>query len=1629
MTYQLSLFGDDDTAVLAPVPAAVSVKETLVEAITEIFEEQAPKENFFYLKNEFLPTGEGAKIKANLAAIRLVKEAQGRELTDAEKQQIAAYTGWGGLSSVFSGQKPQALRELGSLLSEAELAAAQESVLTAYYTEPDVAKAMWDMVAACGFTHGRIMEPSAGVGHFIGSMPEAIREKSRVVAVEIDSISSQLLRAAYGGNSTHVIHGGIEAQNFEGSFDLVVGNVPFGNYRVHDPELDHLKLPIHEYFVAKALKMVRAGGLVALIVTASMLDKKHSRAVDYMLRWAKPLRCVRLPSGAFNRLGGTDVVADIIVLQKRDQPLDPECSLESVECGDFVQTSRFAPQTLEANSHFVKHPEWVLGKMEVAYGRFGQRVGVVASDDWMERLNQVSQGMPLAFDPGRNVGEQGHGYRAKASIDVSSAWSPGFFFDEDGVLMEVDERAKVQSLDSLPAATLKRLQGMTRIRDCALRLLEADAANSGSAQSIRAELGALYDRFVKQSGYLLAPVNRRLFRRDTHAPLLWSLEIWNDEDEKADKADLFSHSTVAPASLASTADTLDDGIALSYNRLGRLDVGFVAKAMGKAASRVVEELVDSERGYIDPVTGQCVDSIEYLSGDVRQKHLHAKEASKTSEQFLANVHALEKVLPQWLPLSEIETRLGVPWVSAEVIEKWLKQTFGIGEHRTTFGYATVSVDSKGGSWSIKFNWPKHELFRTEWGTQRKNFWDILQNLLNQQTPEVFDTVDTEDGKTRRVINRDETLACQEKAEMIGTRFVQWISENADVAHDIEQQYNMRFNSYVNRSYDGSHLVIPGLNPKIELRAAQKDAIWRGIVSGNTLHAIAVGGGKTLIQICTAQECKRLGLAAKPILVVPNHMLEAFAGEYLRAYPRAKVLAMSKDDMQGERRKTILMRAATNDWDCVIVTHSVFGRIAIKEETINEYIEEVKAEVTAAVMGTSNDNLVREAMRSAKQVEARLKSLADKDSDKGILGFEEIGIDMILVDEADLFKNLFFFTKKKRIPGISSSFSSRALDLFIKSRIVFKKRGSTDSGLVFATATPISNSIGEMFVMQKYLQEGALKRLEIDSFDSWSASFAREVTCVEVKPEGSGYRMHTRFAQFVNVPELMRVFREVAEIRTKAMLKLPEPELKGRGHTIVAVAPSEAQKAYVQSLAERAEEIREGKVEPSEDNMLCVTGDGRKAALDMRCIDPQLPNDPTSKVNVCANQVFEIWKATEQQRATQLVFCDLSVPGTAGFSVYEHIREVLLEKGVPAEEVAFAQEWDTDMKKAKLHRLVRGGKIRVLIGSTELMGFGTNVQDRLIAKHDLDAPWRPRDVEQRDGRIIRQGNMHGEVEIFRYVTESTFDAYMWETLERKARFIAQVMGAENVARKVEDVTSQALSFAEVKALASGNPIVLEKASIDAEVAKLEAVYRVHKDDMRSLASKQSYLRDECQFIKKGLAARKLFLDKAQIKGHPVEVMGQTFSSYEKAAETLYRVKRSISDNLGEQALSKQTFSLATVGNVRLAIEFLPGKAKQYGEYAQIDGVDARIKVKLPYYKAELAAYLEAGVMVEQVNEQIENLHAGLARCESEMLQIQKKIEAPFEHMARLQDALARQAEINISLEIDSDDKSALALSDD
>jgi N12 class adenine-specific DNA methylase len=1623
---QLSLFDFPDVMAKAPVPTATKTATAIL--VEEFVSPAATEKEMYVLKPEHLCRGTDAqKVRANMRAIETVMTKT--VFTMEDKEALAAYCGWGGLSKFFDESNPEFEDErhsLRGLVSHHWYEMAKESVLTAYYTEPHVIEAIWKMLRNAGFTGGNVLEPSCGPGHFISAMPLDLRKNSHVTAVEIDSITSKIASAIVDDDKCDVINSGIESARLRSeSFDIVVGNVPFGNYSVSDRKFDRLKTKflIHDYFLAKSLDLVRPGGIVALITTSGTLDKSSSKVREYLNERADLIGAVRLPGGAFKALGGTDVVTDILLLRKKpivDDGKDGNdfLALDYVNPPFMMEGARSVP----VNEYFVDHPEMVLGKFDTTSSRYGEVVTVKAHEDWATRLQTIANGG--VFEGW--LGESQVAAKMEGPVNgFTSCQLDGYCIAEDGSLhLVLGHHSEPQS--HLPVATRLRLECMVKIRDCAVSLIEADTMGE-DGEGLRKQLNTLYDEFVSQYGSLMKPFNRRLFSLDGRAPLLWSLEEYDDETEATRKTCIFYKPTVGKSSLSDKADSMSDAIALSYNKFAKLNIEFMGSALGREPVDILNELIENDRVFFDPVSKEYVDCEVYLSGKVRQKLIDARAAAYSDASFEKNIKALEKVVPAKVPLTDVDIRLGVNWIGEGYVRRFVSDVMGIHsssdeisiKHNPSLAAWTVKLDSKLKKTSKVIN---------EWGIESMPFERILSCMLNQTSPTVHEEV-TEliEGKLvkKTIVNKEETVAAREKSEKIQAEFSAWIFKDTSRVKSLEEVYNLKFNGVINRQYDGSHLVIPGLSQEITLRQAQKDSIWRGLVGGNTLLALAVGGGKTLIQIILAQEAKRLGIANKPTLVVPNHMLYSFTSQYMRAFPKAKILAASKEDMEGDKRRHLLMRIATGNWDAVIMTHSTFGKIGVSRRAIDEYIRTVTDELEATVLESKDDrNMVRQAMQQCKVVKTKLESLCAVGAKDELLTFEQTGIDMITVDEADMFKNLWFQTKKKNVAGISSAYSAKAFDMFIKTRLIYSRRGYDGFGVNFATATPISNSIGEMFVMQTYLQPQRLEELGIDNFDAWAANYAREVTSIEIAPEGSGFRMHTRFSQFVNVPELMQVFGEVAEIRTKKMLNLPEPKLYEGKHILVSCKPSSEQREFVQSLVKRAEKVRSGEVPPNLDNMLCVTNDGRKAALDMRVVSANSQDYADSKVNACVKNIYKHWLAGSDKKLTQLVFCDLSTPkGEHGrFSVYEDIRSKLIALGVPEGEIAFAQSYKTDKQKDEFHRKMRAGVIRISFGSTELMGFGTNVQDLLIAEHHLDCPWRPRDVEQRDGRIIRQGNINEEVYIYRYVTESTFDGYSWQVLERKAGFIAQVLENDTGVRKVEDVTSQALSFAEVKALASGNPIIIEKAGIDAEVSKLCTLKRVWMDAYKSLQNRKENLIFGIERSQKRQVALRRAIDNGG-DFSVVTIKGQAQPLTDKGCKAIAKYIKGLMPGKNWSHEHKNAFQIGT-----LAVHVTAwGTVKEIRRSLTLSDIgEHEFSFSFPYGSERLLEFLQTKQLHGDLNTSMEYATNHIARSRDELAEVELGLQRTFEYEDRLVKAIARQKEVDDQLELHQDDNSAVTM---
>ena len=1403
------------------------------------------RHNFRITDDHLGEGGAKTKFKNNVAAIRTLKEIEfdDRLATTEEQEILSRYVGWGGLPQAFDENNDQwadEFTELYGLLSPEEYEAAKATTLNAHYTSPTVIKAIYQAVENMGFRTGNVLEPSCGIGNFFGLVPESMKD-SKLFGVELDSVTGRIARQLYQQNSI-AVQGFEDTELPDSFFDLAIGNVPFGSYSLHDKRYDKHHFLIHDYFFARTLDKVRPGGLIAFVTSKGTMDKQNPNVRKYIAERAELIGAIRLPNNAFYANAGTQVTTDIIFLQKREKLIDvsmPEAD-SGLEWLHLGQTENGVP----INQYFIDHPEMVLGEMafdDMMYGNAKettckpfedeslsdllaeavQNLHAEYADYEIEELEDEEEDKSIPADPNvRNF--------SFTLVDGS------IYYRENSRMFPVEQSLTGQS----------RVKGMIAIRDCVRRLIEyqTESAPDEIVEREQRELNRLYDSFTAKYGLLNSRANTTAFSPDSSFPILCSLEVLDENGNLERKAAMFSKRTIKPYIAVSRVDTASEALAVSIGEKACVDLGFMASLMGGGSDRI-EQIKRDLAGVIfkdpesgdDPLTGwQTAD--EYLSGRVREKLKTARRAAERDPAYAVNVEALEKVQPKDLTAGEIGVRLGTTWIPEDVIEDFTFELLGTPWHcqrRIHIRYSKVT-----GEWNVSEKSIDRSNIRAynTYGTGRINAYKIIEDTLNLRDVRIFDTVQDADGHEQRVLNKKETAIAQDKQDLIKQKFQEWIWAEPSRRDRLCRIYNEKFNSIRPREYDGSHIVFAGMNPEKKLRPHQRNAVARAIYGGNALFGHVVGAGKTYEMIATAMEAKRLGLSNKSLFVVPNNIIGDFASDFLKLYPSANILMATKKDFEKQNRKKFCARIATGDYDGIIIGHSQFEKIPLSTERqqamLKKQIAEVVAGIAAAKRQEGSRFTVKQMEKSKKSLEAKLKKLNDQSRKDDVVTFEELGVDRLFIDEADMFKNLYLYTKMRNVGGISQTEALKASDLYMKCRYLDELTGN--KGVVFATGTPVSNSMAEMYTMQRYLQYDTLERLELTHFDSWAAQFGETVTSMELKPEGKGFQQKTRFANFYNLPELMSVFKEVADIQTADMLNLPVPKAN---YKTVVCKPSEMQKEMVSSLAERADAVRSGAVDPSVDNMLLITNDGRKLALDQRLLNPMLPDFEGSKVNVCAGNIYRIWEDTKEQRLTQLVFCDLSTPKNDGtFSVYNDLRDKLIARGIPAEEIAFVHDANNEAQKKELFAKVRRGKIRVLFGSTPRMGAGTNVQDRLIALHDLDCPWRPRDLEQRSGRIIRQGNQNPEVQIYRYVTEGTFDSYLYQMVENKQRFISQVFTSKSPARVMQEIDDAVLSYNEIKALATGNPMIIEHANLETEVNKLKMLNASHLSQRYELEDK-------------------------------------------------------------------------------------------------------------------------------------------------------------------------------------------------
>ena len=1379
----------------------------------------AERNNFDLRSNPVEQVGKKERFRRNAEAIKVLKECEfeNRFATPEEQLVLSKYVGWGGLPEAFDENNSawaDEFVELYTLLSPEEYASARESTLTAFYTPHEVITGIYKVMEQMGFKEGNLLEPSCGIGNFIGMLPQSM-ENAKVYGVELDTVSAGIAQQLYQKSS--IAAQGFEEVNVPDSFfDGVIGNVPFGDFKVADKRYDKYNFFIHDYFFAKSLDKLRPGGVMALVTSKGTMDKTNSTVRKYIAQRAELLGAIRLPNDTFKGNAGTEVVSDILFLQKRDRLIDIE--------PDWVQLGT-NENGITMNSYFVEHPEMILGEMKTVSGRFGEEVTCVPFEnaDLSELLSEAVaniHGEISDYEVENELEEEDNSIPADPNVRNFS-----YTIVDDEIYFRENSR---MSLVEVSATAENRIKGMVAIRDCVRNLIELQTEDYPD-EEIKAEqskLNSLYDGYTKKYGLINSRANVSAFGDDSSFALLSALEVINENGELERKADMFFKRTIKPHKPITEVDTADEALAVSMGEKATVDMEYMSELTGKSEEELFYDLkgvifLNPLYGYGNVTEQKYLMADEYLSGNVREKLITAKKSAEVyPEDYKINVEALEKVQPKDLTASEISVRLGATWIPPEIFEKFMF------EFLDTPRYAQwnikVHYSQYTGEWNIEgksYDRSNVKAYST-YGTSRINGYKIIEETLNLKDVRIFDYIEDEDGKKKAVLNKKETAIAQAKQELIKQGFQDWVWADPTRREKLTKMYNEKFNSIRPREYDGSHITFNGMNPEIELREHQKNAVAHILYGGNTLLAHAVGAGKTFEMVSAAMESKRLGLCNKSLFVVPNHLTEQWAAEFLQLYPAANILVATKKDFETKNRKKFCGRIATGDYDAVIIGHSQFEKIPMSVERQRAILEQQLQELTDGIIDLKKNRgenfSVKQLEKSKKAVKLKLQKLNDQSRKDDVVTFEELGVDRLFIDESHYYKNLYLYTKMRNVGGIAQTEAQKSSDLFMKCRYLDELTGGR--GTVFATGTPISNSMVELYTIQRYLQYNTLVKNNLQHFDSWASTFGETVTAVELTPEGTGYRAKTRFAKFYNLPELMAMFKEVADIKTADMLALPVPEAHFHN---VAVKPSEMQKEMVASLAERAEKVRSGGVDSSVDNMLKITNDGRKLALDQRMLNDMLPDYEGSKINACVDNIYRIWEETTDKKSAQLVFCDLSTPKNDGtFSVYNDIRKKLIERGIPESEVRFIHEADTDVKKKELFQKTRKGEVRVLLGSTQKMGAGTNVQDRLIALHDVDCPWRPADLEQRSGRIIRQGNSNPEVDIYRYVTEQTFDAYLYQLVEGKQKFASQIMTSKSPVRSAEDIDETALSYAEIKMLATGNPYIKEKMDLDIQVQKLK-----------------------------------------------------------------------------------------------------------------------------------------------------------------------------------------------------------------
>ena len=1570
----------------------------------------AERHTFNLRENEVETVGKKERFRRNIIAIQLLKKCQeeNRFATPEEQIILSKYVGWGGLSEAFDENNSAwatEYLELSSVLTPEEYASARESTLTAFYTPPEVITAIYKAMEQMGFKEGNLLEPSCGIGNFIGMLPDAM-QNSKIYGVELDTISAGIAQQLY--QKTTIAAQGFEETNLPDSFfDGVVGNVPFGDFKVSDKRYDKHKFLIHDYFFAKSLDKLRPGGVMALVTSKGTMDKETLAVRKYIAQRAELLGAIRLPNNTFKGNAGTEVVSDILILQKRDRLIDIEpdwVHLDTDENG------------IKMNSYFVQHPEMILGEMKMVSGRFGMEATCVPYEnaDLAAQLDEAVaniHGEITEYETEEELEEEDNSIPADPTVRNFSYTlvDDKIYYRENSRMTPVEVSATAEN----------RIKGMIAIRNSVRMLIELQTEDYPDSE-IKAEqerLNRLYDTFSGKYGLINSRANTSAFSQDSSFSLLSALEIIGEDGELERKADMFSKRTIKPHTPVTSVDTASEALAVSLGEKATIDMDYMMGLSGKSENEIFEDLkgvifLNPLYEYGNSYEPKYLMADEYLSGNVREKLKIAKNSAELyPEDYKVNVEALQKVQPKDLTASEISVRLGATWLPPDDVQEFI---FHLLE---TPRYA---------QWNIKVHFSP---FTSEWniegksydkgnvrayntyGTSRINAYKIIEETLNLKDVRIFDYIEDDEGKKKAVLNKKETAIAQSKQEMIKQEFQDWIWSDPERRERLCKSYNEKFNSVRPREYDGSHIIFNGMNPEIELREHQKNAVAHILYGGNTLLAHAVGAGKTFEMVAAAQESKRLGLCNKSLFVVPNHLTEQWAAEYLQLYPAANILVATKKDFETKNRKKFCGRIATGDYDAVIIGHSQFEKIPMSIERQRAILEQQLEEITGGIAELKRNRgenfSIKQLEKSKKSIRQKLDKLNDQTKKDDVVTFEELGVDRLFVDESHYYKNLYLYTKMRNVGGIAQTEAQKSSDLFMKCRYLDEITGGR--GTVFATGTPISNSMVELYTIQRYLQYSTLVKNGLQHFDAWASTFGETITAVELTPEGTGYRAKTRFAKFYNLPELMAMFKEIADIKTADMLNLPVPEAKYHN---IAVKPSEMQKEMVASLAERAEQVRGGGVDSSVDNMLKITNDGRKLALDQRMLNDMLPDFEGSKINACVDNIYRIWEENADKKSAQLVFCDLSTPKNDGtFSVYNDIRKKLIERGIPESEVKFIHEADTDMKKKELFQKTRKGEVRVLLGSTQKMGAGTNVQDKLIALHDVDCPWRPSDLEQRSGRIVRQGNENPQVDIYRYVTEQTFDAYLYQLVEGKQKFASQIMTSKSPVRSAEDIDETALSYAEIKMLATGNPYIKEKMDLDIQVQKLKMLksnflsekYGLEDKVIKFYPQQIAYLKSRVEGLTKDVKTAKLHPKPIDEQPLGMTVSGVSYSEKAEAGQAIINACKSMN--------SPDAIPLGEYRGFQMELYF---DTVQRNYVVKLKGETSR---DVPLGDDSHGNIVRIDNGIERFEETLADTKNSLENTEKQFETAKQEIEKPFAKEEELKAKTARLDELNILLNMD------------